>query len=665
MDSDDRTERLERRLHELEELVLDVQAELRAREQPPPRTVVRHLSDTAPPVAPPRLRHAVAPVPGPLPEKPAAPRRWPPIGTEQWFGQRGLLAAGIFLLILAAGYFLKLVFDRGWISPLLRCVSGGIVGLAVSGAGWRLHQRGLRIYGAALMGCGAAIAYLAVWAAASLYGLLPDTVALGLMALLSVATFGAAWVVNVEALSAAAVVGAFLAPLVVGRSGNADVLLLYSLFLTGGLGAVAVKRWRLTTFLIAIAFFVLGFAAANSSSVWQANALMYDVLGTAAGLWIGLKRRWAETRFLAFWGGWVMLWAATWGPGASPLVAAGGIVLAGVIWGHAWDGPTVWPDADDDGRLRMESLYFFVTPLGLRWAIPQLAPAWFARADWAVPLAIALAYVAGGYLRRRIPFAVVGSTAALLAVLAAWSGVPAVWALLALGLLWAGLDHRLERADGRWYALLSAGAALVHLLAVDGYARPRTAPAFVDSWALSLWLATSAVAALAAGLWRRIEPRVGATVSRRQARFHYSDWDDLPVERLIPAILWVVSGSLLFFGASNELTRFFHQTALTPATAQLAGGLAVSAWWALFAGGLVILGFQRKLKPVRVAGLIVSGLAAAKVLLFDLAELDALYRIGSVFILGLVSLGVAYLYHRQAAAAGSPAAGRNLAPPAA
>ena len=59
-------------------------------------------------------------------------------------------------------------------------------------------------------------------------------------------------------------------------------------------------------------------------------------------------------------------------------------------------------------------------------------------------------------------------------------------------------------------------------------------------------------------------------------------------------------------------------------------------------------GFARGLKPVRVAGLIVAGLAVAKVTFSDLAALDALYRVASVFILGLVSLSLAYLYHRQA-----------------
>ena len=51
-----------------------------------------------------------------------------------------------------------------------------------------------------------------------------------------------------------------------------------------------------------------------------------------------------------------------------------------------------------------------------------------------------------------------------------------------------------------------------------------------------------------------------------------------------------------------------------------------------------------------------AGLAVVKVLLFDLASLDALYRVGSVFILGLVFLLLAYLYHRQGRGESRPTA---------
>ena len=104
---------------------------------------------------------------------------------------------------------------------------------------------------------------------------------------------------------------------------------------------------------------------------------------------------------------------------------------------------------------------------------------------------------------------------------------------------------------------------------------------------------------------------------------------------------------MLLFGVTGELIRFFRQSSLLPTTARLASGLSVSAWWALFAAGLISFGFVRSMKQVRVAGLAVAGLAVAKVLLFDLSALDALYRVASVFILGSVSLVLAYLYHRS------------------
>jgi uncharacterized membrane protein len=98
---------------------------------------------------------------------------------------------------------------------------------------------------------------------------------------------------------------------------------------------------------------------------------------------------------------------------------------------------------------------------------------------------------------------------------------------------------------------------------------------------------------------------------------------------------------------TGEIRRYFDLKTLSSEDATLAAGLAVSAWWLVFAAALVGVGFRRNLKQARVAGLAVAGLAVIKVLVFDLSSLDALYRVGSVFILGLVFLLLAYLYHRQ------------------
>jgi uncharacterized membrane protein len=151
--------------------------------------------------------------------------------------------------------------------------------------------------------------------------------------------------------------------------------------------------------------------------------------------------------------------------------------------------------------------------------------------------------------------------------------------------------------------------------------------AFTGSWALALWGATGAAVVLAAGLLRARSDEGGARLARSG--------------------LWIMAGLLMLFGVTAEIRRYFDLESLSRVRADLAAGLAVSAWWLVFAAALVLLGFRRSLKQLRLAGLAVAGLAVAKVLLYDLSSLDALYRVGSVFLLGLVTLSLAYLYYRN------------------
>ena len=233
------------------------------------------------------------------------------LNSEQWIGQRVLLAVGVVALILAAGYLLRLSFDRGWISPVMRCIGGALSGIVVGAVGWRLQPR-YRTYGAALIGCGAAIIYLSVWAAARFYGVLPPTTGLVGLALVSVALAMIAYAINVEALGTTAALGAFFAPILLGRDqGNPELLLLYLASMAAGLGLVAARRrWRLTMFVVALSYFGVAYTgAADRGPPW--GLLLYGVVGGTVGIHVGLRERWWETRFLSFGGGWAFLVAAS------------------------------------------------------------------------------------------------------------------------------------------------------------------------------------------------------------------------------------------------------------------------------------------------------------------------------------------------------------------
>lgn len=628
--SDERIARLEQRLAVLETLVRQLAAQrgpvgpIEAITQP--RTVgPRVPAPPRPPLPPSPLDEQDYPLPAsndpdfvPPPALARAPSSRPAaLFTEEWLGQKGLLAVGVIFLVLAAGYLLKLSFDREWISPAARCVGGAVVGAVVAALGWRLHNKGTRTYGAALIGAGAAIIYLAVWAAAKRYQFLPPGPAIISLALIAIGLAAIAYALNIQALGAAAAVGAFLAPIVIGReAGNADLLLLYLASVGAGLGGVsAVKRWRITMFIVALSYF--GFAASSILNYANVAAVYaYAILGGAAGLYVGLREGWFETRFLAFGGGWSVLAVADRNAGQHWMTLFGGVLLTVPVWWRAITHGRVWPD-HPEGELPAfgDSFYFYFSPLLLAAALAQVAPDTFRDHPGLVPALVAAPYLLVGLARVQRPFATVGAIGIAAAAMLEWPLQEASWALLGLAIFWGGVHRFLRRDDAQWYALASFAVSLGALiLALDR--RPSSTPAFVDAWALSLW-AETALAVLAARHWDDERP----------------GWTPL---------LWTLAGVLLLFGVTAELWRHFGDQG----GSQLAGGLAVSAWWILFAGGCFFAGFRLERKPLRTAGFLVAGCALVKVLLVDLSTLDAFYRIGSALILGLVCLAVAYVYHR-------------------
>jgi hypothetical protein len=542
------------------------------------------------------------------------------------------LGIGVVALLLAAGYLLKLSFERGWISPVMRCAGGVLAGLGVGALGWRLESR-YRTYGAALVGAGAGIIYLSIWAASRLYGVLPSASGIVGLALVSVGLAMIAYAIDVQALGITAALGAFMAPVLLGQNqSNANLLLLYLASMAAGLGLVAGRRrWRLATLVIAASYFGVGtLGAADHAHPW--GVLFYGLIGGTAGLYLGLKERWWETRLLTFSGGWTLLFAAGERIPQHWAVLAAGLVLSGPVWWHGLRRPQVFPlhlgpQGEGEGWSAGEALYFFVTPVLLGYAVHNLDVARFDDQPWLAPLIVAIPYVLAGYLTPRPAFAVVGAAAMGVVALERWSGVPQVWGLLALAVLWPLLDLVLGRTDGRWYGLLTLAAALQQQF--DGAAGARGADdaAFAGRWAMGLWSAIGVTAAYAAKLWRVEGGREDT--------------------RLVRSGLWLIAGAMTLFGVTGELRRYFELRTLDVETASLASGLAVSVWWLLFASALVTLGFRLALQPARVAGLAVAGLAVAKVILFDLSSLDALYRVGSVFLLALVALSLAYLYYRH------------------
>jgi uncharacterized membrane protein len=85
--------------------------------------------------------------------------------------------------------------------------------------------------------------------------------------------------------------------------------------------------------------------------------------------------------------------------------------------------------------------------------------------------------------------------------------------------------------------------------------------------------------------------------------------------------------------------------------------LTLSIVWGLYATALIVIGLARDYAPIRYFAMCVLAVTIAKVFFVDMAELDRIYRVGSIIALGIVLLVTSYLYNRAKKAAGGESGG--------
>jgi uncharacterized membrane protein len=159
---------------------------------------------------------------------------------SQWFNRIGILA-----ILIGMAWFLKLAIDNHWIGPLGRVLIGLIVGGGLIGWSERFRVRGYVAFAYSLKAAGSGILYLSLWAAFSLYHLLPAGVAFAAMIAVTACNGFLAWVQDAELLGLYAIVGALSTPVLVSTDQNHEVTLFcYLLMLDlAGLFLVALRPW--------------------------------------------------------------------------------------------------------------------------------------------------------------------------------------------------------------------------------------------------------------------------------------------------------------------------------------------------------------------------------------------------------------------------------------
>ena len=120
--------------------------------------------------------------------------------------------------------------------------------------------------------------------------------------------------------------------------------------------------------------------------------------------------------------------------------------------------------------------------------------------------------------------------------------------------------------------------------------------------------------------------------------------------RLGPRVLWqaalVLAAGFAFLWVTLEVRHFFHGDRLNQGWTGEAEWYAYSAAWLAFAAAGLGAALKWRSLWLRRASLLGLGLVVAKVFLSDMADLSGALRAVSFIALGLVLVGIGYVYRR-------------------
>ena len=110
-------------------------------------------------------------------------------------------------------------------------------------------------------------------------------------------------------------------------------------------------------------------------------------------------------------------------------------------------------------------------------------------------------------------------------------------------------------------------------------------------------------------------------------------------------IVWAIT--IVFALLNFETIRFIDTTGVGFGDRAIVKQVALSVLWAACGFAGVVFGFRRHVAPARWAALALLGVTLAKILVMDMAEVKAIWRILSFVAVGLLLLCVSFVYHKQ------------------
>lgn len=202
------------------------------------------------------------------PPKPPSPPKEEKIITEkakenieERIGGKWFAKIGIAVLIIGISLFLKYAFDNNWIGETGRVILGILAGTVLLAMGEKFIRKYF-IYGQILAGGGIAVLYLSIFSAFNFYHLISSYAAFAIMALITAISIALSLRYDALSLMGVAILGGFATPILCSTGENNQVgLFSYILLLDLAILAVSIfKKWRELNIIGFIGTVILFFA---------------------------------------------------------------------------------------------------------------------------------------------------------------------------------------------------------------------------------------------------------------------------------------------------------------------------------------------------------------------------------------------------------------------
>ncbi|MDE3201834.1 MAG: DUF2339 domain-containing protein [Acidobacteriota bacterium] len=518
---------------------------------------------------------------------------------SQWFNRIGILA-----VLIGMAWFIKFAIDNQWIGPLGRILIGLVAGAGLIAWSEKFRGKGFVIFSYSLKAIGSGVLYLSLWAAFSVYQLVPSGAAFFAMIVVTAFNGLMAWVQDAELLALYAIVGGISTPVLLSTGENHEITLFSYLLLIdlAVLILVALKPWSRLLFV-----------------AFAGTILM------VTGWWIGYYSADQRARTSLF----VALFFLTFA--LAPRLVR--IELQEGVEPSGWNALAMLVLPALNAGLGFLAFYVLYDRAGTEWATP-----------W-----IAVLFAAFYLAMQRLPAqGKLHESPALLSALHLAAAVAFLTIAIPL------------KAQGRWLTTgwLAEGAALMwvaqrmgmrllRVMAIGCFALGLGALLTVNPAASQTPIFNSRFAAYAFAIGAfGFVARLSLHAAEQEQNDSGLSWSSLAATSvLLINLLALIAISLeinAFWQARSVLNDYESWRA-----SSIYAQFSYSAFFMLYGAILLALGFMRRSSFLRWQALVLLAFSIGKVFLVDMSELSQGFRILSFLVLGALLLAVSFVYQRD------------------